>query len=99
MNEEIFLALGSKFISWEEIARIALELTPESTSEIILKEDGRGATPYYYGVEKIKKMTTDERQKVKEDLIQDAKDALKQILKHPGLFKLLIPADFILRKV
>lgn len=56
MNEEIFLALGSVFTTWEEIAKMALELTPESTSKIVLKEDGRGAIPYYYCVDKIKRM-------------------------------------------
>lgn len=38
-------------------------------------------------VERFKKMTNIKKQKVKEDIIQDAKETLKQILKHPGLFK------------
>ena len=54
LNKECFLALGTKFVSWGDIARIAKELVPESTSEII--EVGEKKTPSYYGVGKMERV-------------------------------------------
>lgn len=54
LNKECFLALGTKFVSWGDIARIAKELVPESTSEII--EVGEKKTPSYYGVAKMERV-------------------------------------------
>lgn len=54
LNKECFLALGTKFVSWGDIARMAKELVPESTSEII--ETGEKKTPSYYGVGKMERV-------------------------------------------
>jgi len=54
LNKECFLALGTKFVSWGDIARIAKELVLESTSEII--EVGEKKTPSYYGVGKMERV-------------------------------------------
>jgi nucleoside-diphosphate-sugar epimerase len=56
MNEEIFLALGATFTTWEDIAKMALELTPESSSQIIIQEDGRDPKISYYCVDKINRV-------------------------------------------
>jgi nucleoside-diphosphate-sugar epimerase len=48
MNKEIFLALGRKFVSWVDIAGMALELVPGSTSKIIdIGADVRKDISYY----------------------------------------------------
>lgn len=52
MNEEIFFALGNRFISWYEIALIAKELYPESQSKVTAI--GEKEEPTYYSVEKLK---------------------------------------------
>jgi UDP-glucose 4-epimerase len=52
-NEEIYLALGNQFISWEQIAKIALECYPESKSEITLNDLGWGAEPLLFCVKKM----------------------------------------------
>ena len=52
MNEEIFFALGNRFISWYEIALITKELYPESKSKIAAT--GEKEEPTYYSVEKLK---------------------------------------------
>lgn len=54
LNKECFLALGTKFVSWGDIARMAKELVPESTSEIV--EVGEKKTPSYYGVGKMERV-------------------------------------------
>ncbi|MCL1845403.1 MAG: NAD(P)-dependent oxidoreductase [Defluviitaleaceae bacterium] len=36
LNEEIILAMGSVHTSWADIARMALEIVPESTSKLVL---------------------------------------------------------------
>ncbi|MCM1135835.1 MAG: NAD(P)-dependent oxidoreductase [Clostridium sp.] len=53
LNEEVFLALGKKFVSWEQIARWTKELVPESTSEIIVKKSGSSEGISYYNTQKI----------------------------------------------
>jgi UDP-glucose 4-epimerase len=53
LNEEVFFALGNTYTTWADIARMALELTPESTSKLILEQD----TPhlYRYKMDKLEK--------------------------------------------
>ena len=53
LNEEIFLALSSTFVTWERIAQIALEEFPESSSTIELYDKGWGE-PMMFNVNKIK---------------------------------------------
>ncbi len=52
-NREIFLGLGSKFTTWEEIAQIAIDLT-HSKSAIFIQDKGWSETPCLFNVEKIK---------------------------------------------
>jgi len=54
-NEEIYLALGNVFTSWEQIAQIALEFYPESKSEIILNDLGWNAEPDLFCVKKMER--------------------------------------------
>lgn len=52
-NEEIFLGLGSVWISWKEIAEIAISLCPGTTSKIVEKDLGWGDEPMLFNVQKI----------------------------------------------
>ncbi len=54
LNEEILFALGNRFTTWDEIAQMALDMTPESTSKIILTPDNW--LPYRYKVDKMEKL-------------------------------------------
>ncbi len=54
LNKEIFLGLGTTFTSWGEIAKIAKEMIPESTSVITIRETGE--KPAYYNVHKMKEV-------------------------------------------
>ena len=53
-NEEIFLGLGSEWISWKEIAQKMIALKPGCTSKIVETDMGWGDEPMLYNVEKIK---------------------------------------------
>ncbi len=53
LNEEIFFALGSNFITWADIAKKALELVPSSTSKIIVT--GEEHPHSLYDVSKVKR--------------------------------------------
>jgi len=53
-NEEIFLGLGSVWISWKEIAQMMLALRPESKSKIVETDLGWGDDPMLFDVQKIK---------------------------------------------
>jgi UDP-glucose 4-epimerase len=54
-NEEVYLALGNVYTTWEKIAQIALEEYPESKSEIVLNDLGWGNNPSLYGVKKMER--------------------------------------------
>ncbi|MDR1688729.1 MAG: NAD(P)-dependent oxidoreductase [Clostridiales bacterium] len=54
-NEEVYLALGNVYTTWEKIAQIAIEEYPESKSEIALNDLGWGDSPSLYGVKKMEK--------------------------------------------
>lgn len=56
LNEEIVLALGSRHTTWVEIARMAKELYPQSTSKIILKEEQIAKQPPVYNVSKLNRL-------------------------------------------
>jgi UDP-glucose 4-epimerase len=43
------------FTSWEDIAKIALEMRPSSKSEIILNDLGWGADPIMFDVSRMEK--------------------------------------------
>lgn len=53
LNEEVFLALGKKFVSWEQIAHWTKELAPESASEILVKKSGGDEKISYYNTRKM----------------------------------------------
>ncbi|MCL2209891.1 MAG: NAD(P)-dependent oxidoreductase [Treponema sp.] len=52
---EIYLALGNIFTSWEQIAKITLELYPESKSEIVFTDLNWSETPVLYCVKKMER--------------------------------------------
>jgi UDP-glucose 4-epimerase len=52
-NEEVYLALGNMFTSWEKIAEIAIEKYGSSKSEIVLNDLGWGADPMVFDVGKM----------------------------------------------
>jgi UDP-glucose 4-epimerase len=57
-NEEIYLALGNVFTTWERIAEMTLEEYPQSTSPIIAEDKGwddQTDKPLSYDVDKIKR--------------------------------------------
>ena len=53
-NEEIFLGLGSEWISWKEIAQKMIALKPGCTSKIVEADMGWGEEPMLYDVQKIR---------------------------------------------
>jgi UDP-glucose 4-epimerase len=53
-NEEIFLGLGSEWISWKEIAQKMIALKLGCTSKIVETDMGWGDEPMLYDVQKIK---------------------------------------------
>jgi UDP-glucose 4-epimerase len=53
-NKEIFLALGSEFMSWQLIAERAIELTG-SQSKINLTDKGWGESPCHFDVSKLER--------------------------------------------
>ena len=53
LNEEIFYAVGSDYITWERIAEIALEEYPESRATIELYDKGYGL-PMMFSIKKMK---------------------------------------------
>ena len=53
-NEEIYLGLGSVWISWKEIAQMMLDLCPQSKSKIVETDLGWGDDPMLFDVQKIK---------------------------------------------
>ncbi|MBN1796970.1 MAG: NAD(P)-dependent oxidoreductase [Spirochaetales bacterium] len=54
VNKQIYLGLGTEFITWEEIARTAVAITG-SKSKISVINKGYNKEPRYYLVDKIKK--------------------------------------------
>ena len=80
-NEEIYLALGNKWTSWERIAQIALELYPESKSEIVLNDLGWGAEPILYNVSKMEKdfgLSFDSQDDLREHIKWNLKEAVSR---------------------
>ena len=54
LNEEIFLGLGSEWISWKEIAEKMIALKPGCKSKIVESDMGWSDNPMLYDVQKIK---------------------------------------------
>lgn len=55
-NGETLLALGSEWVSWEEIARMALAQKPDSNAPIVLEDRGWGAEPIRFDVSTMKNL-------------------------------------------
>jgi UDP-glucose 4-epimerase len=83
-NEEIYLALGNEFTTWEQLAKIALEHYPESKSEIALNDLGWGAEPLLFCVKKMEKdfgLSFDSREYLREHIKWNIETALSIIKK------------------
>ena len=55
LNKETFLALGTRFISWVDIARLTVELS-QSSSKVIISDTDPARSPSYYSVRKMGKV-------------------------------------------
>ena len=80
-NEEIYLALGNTFTTWEKIAKIALECYPESKSEIAVNDLGWGADPLLFGVKKMEKdfgLSFDSQKDLQAHIKWNIEEALKR---------------------
>ena len=56
LNKEVFLALGTKFVSWVDIANMTKELVPESTSLVMDTDAGIASEPSFYNVSKMERV-------------------------------------------
>jgi len=54
LNEEIIFALGNNFTRWADIAQMALDMTPASTSKLLLEPEAPHS--YRYIVDKMEKL-------------------------------------------
>lgn len=55
-NREVFLALGKKFVSWAEIARMAAACVPEYCGKIIVPDETEERPISYYNVDKMERV-------------------------------------------
>lgn len=55
MNKEVFMALGKKFVSWAEIAGVAIELAG-SSSKVIIPNANEQRKPSYYNAGKMERV-------------------------------------------
>ncbi|MDR1642068.1 MAG: NAD(P)-dependent oxidoreductase [Clostridiales bacterium] len=56
LNREIFMALGSKFVSWADIANLMLQEIPESTSKVVVPDAEDPGKPSYYCADKMRRV-------------------------------------------
>ena len=78
---EIYLALGNVFTGWDQIAKTAIELYPESKSEIVYKDLNWSAEPVLYCVKKIEKdfgLSFDSQHDLREHIKWCIGEAVKQ---------------------
>ena len=78
---EIYLALGNIFTSWEQIAKITLELYPESKSEIIFKDLNWSKDPVLYCVKKMERdfgFSFDSQEDLREHIKWNIEEAVKR---------------------
>jgi len=79
-NEEVYLALGNMFTSWETIAKIYLDEYPQSESEIILNDLGWGEKPMMFDIRKMGRdfgLSFDSQRKLHEHIKWNLNEALK----------------------
>jgi UDP-glucose 4-epimerase len=80
-NEETYLALGNVFTSWEQIAKITLELYPDSKSEIVFTDLNWSETPVLYCVDKMNRdfgLSFDSQNDLRDHIKWNIDEALKQ---------------------
>ena len=80
-NEETYLALGNVFTSWEQIAKIALELYPQSKSQIVFTDLNWSQTPVLYCVDKMNRdfgLSFDSQNDLRQHIKWNIETALKQ---------------------
>lgn len=53
LDNEVLFTLSSQWVSWAEIARMALELVPSSTAPVIPEDRGWGAEPLMFDVSRL----------------------------------------------
>jgi UDP-glucose 4-epimerase len=78
---EIYLALGNVFTGWDQIAKIALELYPESKSEIEFKDLNWSAEPVLYCVKKMERefgLSFDSQKDLREHIKWNIDEAIKR---------------------
>ncbi|MCL2722081.1 MAG: NAD(P)-dependent oxidoreductase [Treponema sp.] len=78
---EIYLALGNVFTGWDDIAKIALELYPESKSEIVYKDLNWSSTPVLYNVKKMERdfgLSFDSKKDLRDHIKWNIDEALKR---------------------
>jgi len=56
LNEEVFFGLGTEWISWKNIAELAIALCPETESVIEEEDKGWGEKPSLFSVEKMDRL-------------------------------------------
>jgi UDP-glucose 4-epimerase len=80
-NEETYLALGTKYTTWERIAQIALEYYPESSSEIMLNDLHWSAEPVLYDVGKMERdfgLSFDSQRNLREHIKWNIDEAVRR---------------------
>jgi len=55
LNEEVFLGLGTEWISWKSIAEQAIAMRPDTSATIVEEDKGWGKDPFLFSLEKIEK--------------------------------------------
>jgi len=80
-NGEIYLALGNIFTSWEQIAKIAMELYPDTKSEIVFTDLNWSKEPVLYCVKKMERdfgLSFDSQKELREHIKWNIDEALKK---------------------
>jgi UDP-glucose 4-epimerase len=80
-NEQVYLALGNVYTTWERIAQIAIEFFPESKSDISLNDLHWSDVPVLYNVDKMKRdfdLSFDSQNDLKEHIKWNIDEALKR---------------------
>ena len=78
---EIYLALGNVFTGWDKIAKIALELYPQSKSEIVYTDLNWSSEPVLYCVKKMERefgLSFDSQNDLREHIKWNIDEALKR---------------------
>jgi UDP-glucose 4-epimerase len=80
-NEEVYLALGTVYTTWERIAQIAIECFPESKSEIVLNDLHWTDKPVLYNIKKMERdfgLSFDSQKDLKDHIKWNIDEAIKR---------------------